>query len=59
MTEINCAEACVNGCALGDDCPNIEARQQASQFVANTSLDKMLELAQERLEKLYQRPPEG
>ena len=52
MIEINCAEACINGCVLGDDCPHLEARQKASEFVQETSLEKMLAIAQARLDRL-------
>ncbi len=52
-TTINCAEACVNGCVLGDRCPHREYAAQASQFVESTSLDKMHEIAEAaRLKKL-------
>ncbi len=52
VTEINCAEACINGCALGDDCPHLEERQKASNFIQETSLDAMLQMAEARLERL-------
>ncbi|WP_042341357.1 hypothetical protein [Calothrix sp. PCC 7507] len=55
--KINCAEACVNGCVLGDKCPNIEFRKATTQFLEETSLDKMLELAEERLRKKMTEPP--
>jgi hypothetical protein len=52
MTEtINCAEMCQNGCVLGDKCPNREYTQQASQFISDTPLDKMLEIAEESVRK--------
>jgi hypothetical protein len=54
---INCAEACVNGCVLGDKCPNIEYREAATQFIQDTSLDQMLEIAEERLRKKMMEPP--
>ncbi|MEM9534774.1 MAG: hypothetical protein AAGA40_03780 [Cyanobacteria bacterium P01_E01_bin.45] len=52
MTEINCAEACVNGCVLGNDCPHLEERKKASAFIQETSLDAMLQMAEARLERL-------
>ena len=55
--KINCAEACVNGCVLGDKCPNIEFRESTSKFIEETSLDKMLEIAEERLRKKITEPP--
>ncbi|MEB3217777.1 MAG: hypothetical protein VKN72_16295 [Nostocales cyanobacterium 94392] len=55
--KINCAQACVNGCVLGDKCPNIEYRDQASQFIKDTSLEKMLEIAElARMKKLSEPP---
>jgi hypothetical protein len=55
--KINCAEACVNGCVLGDKCPNLEFKEATSQFIAETSLDKMLEMAEAaRLKKLTEPP---
>ena len=55
--KINCAVACVNGCVLGDKCPNTEYREAATKFIEETPLDKMLELAQERLQKKMTEPP--
>lgn len=55
--EINCAEACVDGCVLGEKCPNQEYLEEASTFIENTSLDKMLEIAEiARLKKLTASP---
>lgn len=48
---INCAEACVNGCVLGDKCPHLKYKEQASEFIQNTSLDKMLEMADEAVRR--------
>lgn len=55
---VNCAEACVNGCVLGDKCPNVEHLEAASKFIDQTSLDKMLEIAEERLRKKRTQPPQ-
>lgn len=49
--DVNCEVDCVNGCALGDDCPKEEYRRQASQFINNTSLDDMLAIADEAVRK--------
>lgn len=49
--EINCAEACINGCVLGDECPNLAYKQQASEFIQETSLDDMLKMAEEAVRK--------
>lgn len=54
---VNCAVECVNGCVLGDDCPNKEYAKEASEFMQETSLDRMLEMAEEaRLKKLSEPP---
>jgi hypothetical protein len=56
-TTIKCAEACVNGCVLGDKCPNLQYVAQASKFIEETSLDQMLEIADEALRKKMTAPP--
>ncbi|KST66432.1 MULTISPECIES: hypothetical protein [Mastigocoleus] len=56
-TEINCKEACINGCVLGDKCPNTEYREEATKFIENTSLDKMLEMAEAARMKKMMEPP--
>ncbi|MEM6254709.1 MAG: hypothetical protein AAF821_17480 [Cyanobacteria bacterium P01_D01_bin.156] len=48
---VNCAVECVNGCIKGDECPNEKYTQEASVFIENTSLDKMLEIAEEAVRK--------
>ncbi len=53
MTEINCKEACVNGCVLGDRCPNLKYLEEARKFIQSTTVDKMLEISAER----YNKPP--
>lgn len=51
-TQINCAQACINGCVLGDEnCPNREHREKASKFIQETSLDEMLEIAEASLRR--------
>ncbi|EFA74466.1 MAG: hypothetical protein RLZZ29_1514 [Cyanobacteriota bacterium] len=54
---INCAEACVNGCVLGDKCPHTEYRAATTKFIQDTPLEKMLEIAEERLRKKIMEPP--
>jgi hypothetical protein len=55
--EVNCKVECVNGCILGDDCPNKKYAQETKNFINNTSLDKMLEMAETaRLKKLSEPP---
>lgn len=49
--EINCAEACVNGCVLGDECPNREYVPQVSKFIKETSLDDMIAMADEAVRR--------
>jgi hypothetical protein len=57
-SKIDCAQACVNGCVLGDQCPNREYAQQASNFIQETSLDQMLAIADEALRKKRMAPPQ-
>ncbi len=54
---VNCSEKCVNGCVLGDRCPNKEYAKEISKFIDNTSLDKMLEMAEEAVMKKRTAPP--
>lgn len=56
-TTINCKEACINGCVLGEKCPNTEYREEATKFIENTSLDKMLEMAEAARMKKMMEPP--
>ncbi len=56
-TEIDCKTACVNGCVLGDDCPNKEFQERAAKFIQETSLDDMLSIAEEALRKKMSAPP--
>lgn len=55
---INCAETCINGCMLGEQCPNKEAREQTSKFIEETSLDQMLAMAEEAIRKKRMAPPQ-
>lgn len=55
---INCAEACVNGCVLGDRCPNLEYKAQAAKFINETSLDKILQMADDAVRKKRMQPPQ-
>jgi hypothetical protein len=54
---VDCAVACVNGCVLGDKCPKREYAAATSSFIENTSLDKMLEMAEEAVKKKRMEPP--
>ena len=49
--EVNCAVDCINGCALGNECPNQAYQTEASKFIQETSLDQMLEMAEEAVRK--------
>jgi hypothetical protein len=51
VENINCAVDCVNGCVLGDKCPNLEYTAQASKFIEGNSLDEILEMAEEAVRK--------
>ncbi len=54
---VDCAVACVNGCVLGDKCPKREYAAATSSFIENTSLDKILEMAEEAVKKKRMEPP--
>jgi hypothetical protein len=55
---VNCAEACVNGCILGDKCPHREHVAAVSKFINDTSLDQMLNIADEAFRKKLTQPPQ-
>ncbi|AFZ37154.1 hypothetical protein Sta7437_3656 [Stanieria cyanosphaera PCC 7437] len=57
-TNVNCAVDCLNGCLLGDRCPNQEYREEASKFIDETSLDQMLEIAEIARMKKLTAPPQ-
>ena len=52
--EVDCATACVDGCVLGENCPNREFATQAANFIEKTSLDDMLAIAEEAVRKKNQ-----
>lgn len=55
--QVNCVVECANGCILGDQCPHREHAAEASEFIKETSLEKMLEMAEAaRLKKLTEPP---
>ena len=56
--EVNCAEACVNGCILGDKCPHQTYKAEASSFIQEKSLDEMLAIAEEARRKKMFAPPQ-
>lgn len=53
---INCAEACVNGCVLGEQCPHRQYLAAASKFIQDTSMDRILEIAEEGVRKKMMQP---
>lgn len=60
MADINCAVDCKDGCVLGEQCPHKESQEQTSEFIENTSLDTMLEMAAEAVRRKQQtRTSEG
>jgi hypothetical protein len=54
---IDCATACVNGCVLGEECPNKEYAAAASNFIKDVSLDEMIAMAAEAQRKKILAPP--
>jgi hypothetical protein len=55
--EVNCAVDCTDGCVLGDRCPNTEYKNEAANFIKDTPLDKMLEIAEIARQKKLSEPP--
>lgn len=54
MADINCAVDCKDGCVLGEQCPHKESQKQTSEFIENTSLDTMIEMAAEAVRRKQQ-----
>jgi hypothetical protein len=46
--QVNCKEECTNGCVLGDQCPNLEYLAKARKLLAETSIDKLIEISNSR-----------
>ncbi len=55
--KIDCKVQCVNGCILGEKCPNVEFKEATSKFIEDTPLDKMLEMAEMARMKKLSEPP--
>jgi hypothetical protein len=53
----NCAEACVNGCILGEKCPNLKYKEEAMKFIESTSLEQLHEIAEIARRKKMMEPP--
>jgi hypothetical protein len=51
---VDCTQECVNGCILGEQCPNLEFKAQASTFIATTSLDEILAIAEAAIQRRRQ-----
>lgn len=49
--QVDCKTECVNGCVLGDECPNLEYTEQATKFIEETSLDSMISMANEAVRR--------
>lgn len=56
---MNCAETCVNGCILGDQCPHLQHLAEALKFVQETPMETILEVAEEGVRKKFTRPSEA
>jgi hypothetical protein len=50
---INCAVDCANGCILGEKCPHREHLAATAQFLQETSMDRILAIAEERGRKKF------
>jgi hypothetical protein len=55
--QVNCQVDCVNGCILGENCPNTEYREATLKFIEDTPLDQMLEIAEAARMKKMMEPP--
>lgn len=48
MNSINCKEACINGCVLGEKCPHLPYLAETKKFLESNSIDRMLQIAADR-----------
>ncbi len=48
---INCAEACINGCVMPNNCASREYAESATKFVQEKSLDEILAMAEEAVRR--------
>ena len=55
---INCDEVCTNGCIQPDRCQNQVHVQSTSKFISETSLDQMIEMAEQARMKKLTAPPQ-
>jgi hypothetical protein len=55
---INCATDCQNGCLQPDNCPGTEHINAAANFIGETSLDQMHEMAEAARRKKMLAPPQ-
>jgi hypothetical protein len=55
---INCATDCQNGCLQPANCPGEEHISAAANFIGETSLDQMHEMAEEARRKKMSAPPQ-
>ena len=45
---VNCQEECASGCVLGKECPHLEYLEKTRKFLAETSIDKLIEISESR-----------
>ena len=55
---IDCNEVCTNGCIQPESCQNQAQVESTSKFISETSLDRMLEMAEEARRKKISAPPQ-
>ncbi len=42
----NCAETCVQGCILGDDCPHLVHLEKTREYILNTPWNELMDTAE-------------
>ncbi len=55
---INCATECQNGCLQPGNCPGEAHINAAANFIGETSIDQMHEMAEEARRKKMMAPPQ-
>lgn len=55
--KVNCEVDCIQGCILGENCPNRQYQKKAANFIKDTSLEDMIEIAEiAKLKRLTAKP---
>jgi hypothetical protein len=55
---LDCAKTCINGCIQPNNCPSQQHVSAAADFIGETSIDQMHEIAEAARRKKLAAPPQ-